>query len=863
MIPFNLVAAEVTRLTSIADCGLRIADLGLECAPLARSAFAGDSAIRRFSGLAVGLLLFVAASASTSVFAQPVPKITSISPEWIQRGTTNDVTIVGENLAAVSGFIFSGDHGLSATNLPPPMAPQPAISIESSSGSIVRTEAAPPKDNKRLVVRLGATADAKLGAREFRVMAPGGVSEPLSINVGHLPEIAEREPNNTLEQAQVITFPATISGIVSGMAQIDYYKFKAAKGQDLIFDVDAFRRGSPLDSTLAVLDANGKELVRSEDVNGFDSLILFSVPTDGDYFLQIRDFRFQGSGAHKYRINAGPLPYLESIFPFGGQRGKQVEVALSGRNLEGTTKMTFAIAPNSPLGRQEIRANTPQGFSNPVPFDVQDTPDFQETEPNDTADKANVVSIPIVVNGKINAAKDVDRFKFKAPADQKIVCAAIASRYGSPLDPLLVLEDSKGSILQQNDDATGADARIEFDAKKDTEYVIALRDLTENGGDKFSYRLVIRPPSAAEATFVVRFSPDTVRINRGGTSKIRCEITRTGFDGPVRVAFEDLPPGVYGEPLVLTAAPGSGLILLSATASASLGTFPLKLTGIATIAGKTVARSAEALLNDKPVKESFLTVLDTAPFTLDLVTLSADIEQNRSASVEVMAQRREGFAGEIKLSAEGYSTGKDPITKSLNVAEMTLKPAESLGRVKFTARQDSEIGTRSVLIRGEANVDGQTIVQYSREVPVTITQIPFIISSTLPKLTVTAVPVGSQSAAGEASTTIKVERRDGFTNELDLTINGMPDGINATLEKIPANGAESTLKIVATDKAVPGTNYSFTVLGKSQHKDRNYKFKTGSVALVVNVPEPMERVPLVATNTTNTASAAVSPAAAK
>src|SRR5437868_5483430 len=77
----------------------------------------------------------------------------------------------------------------------------------------------------------------------------------------------------------------------------------------------------------------------------------------GDYFLQIRDFRFQGSGAHKYRINAGALPYLESIFPFGGQRGKQVEVALSGRNLEGTSKMTFAIAPTSPLGRQEIRAN--------------------------------------------------------------------------------------------------------------------------------------------------------------------------------------------------------------------------------------------------------------------------------------------------------------------------------------------------------------------------------------------------------------------------------------------------------------------------------------------------------------------------
>jgi len=165
-----------------------------------------------------------------------------------------------------------------------------------------------------------------------------------------------------------------------------------------------------------------------------------------------------------------------------------------------------------------------------------------------------------------------------------------------------------------------------------------------------------------------------------------------------------------------------------------------------------------------------------------------------------------------------------------------------------------------ILIRGEATADGQTVVEYSPAVPVTITQIPFVISSTLPKLTVTAIPPGSQSAASEASTTIKVERRDGFTNELQLAIRGMPAGINANLDKIPANGAESTLKIVATDKAAPGTNYSFTVTGTGQHKDRNYKFKTGAVALVVNAPEPMEqqRPPLIATNTTNTTNTASS-----
>src|SRR5437660_12429954 len=63
-----------------------------------------DSTIQRLSALstiqrlsALWLVLFFALAAS----AQPVPKITSISPEWIQRGTTNDLTIVGDNLGSV------------------------------------------------------------------------------------------------------------------------------------------------------------------------------------------------------------------------------------------------------------------------------------------------------------------------------------------------------------------------------------------------------------------------------------------------------------------------------------------------------------------------------------------------------------------------------------------------------------------------------------------------------------------------------------------------------------------------------------------------------------------------------------------
>src|SRR6185295_4940982 len=157
--------------------------------------------------------------------------------------------------------------------------------------------------------------------------------------------------------------------------------------------------------------------------------------------------------------------------------------------------------------------------------------------------------------------------KFKSASDQKLVCEVAASRFGSKLDALLILTDTNGVVIQQNDDAAGSDARLEFDAKKDAEYVLAIRDLTDRGGEKFGYRLSIRPPTAAAGpSFSALFLPDASRIHREGTTKVRCEVTRAGgFDGPVRFAFADLPSGVFADPVVVANGPASGIMLLSAS----------------------------------------------------------------------------------------------------------------------------------------------------------------------------------------------------------------------------------------------------------------------------------------------------------
>jgi hypothetical protein len=783
----------------------------------------------------VALLFF-----TTTVLAQPVPKLNSVSPDRIQRGTSAELTFVGENLGEALQVVVHGEPGVTITLSPPPPAAT-ALKIESSGGITRVNPPANASDTKRIIAKISVGADAPLGAREIRLITSNGVSNPMQLTVGQLPEITEKGPNNTLEQAQMIALPAALSGSISAAAQVDYCRFKAAKGQELIFEVEAFRRGSPLDSSLAILNSKGEELARSEDVLGLDSLLAFIVPSDGEYMIQLRDFRHQGGGNYSYRLYAGVLPYLGTIFPFGAQRGTRASVSLEGYNLAGTTNLTLDISSSAPLGRQDIRASTPNGLSNPYPFDVSEYPDFFETEPNHGDAQPNAISVPVVINGRIGAPQDIDRFKFKSDKDQKLVCEVIARRFGSPLDALLVLSDASGTILQQNDDANGADARIEFDAKKDAEYILTLRDLTRRGGDKFVYRLAVRPPAAAESGFTARFLPDTIRVHRGGISRVRCEVTRLpGFIGPVRFAMDDLPAGVFAEPLVLPPGSTGAVMTITASKNAVLGSSPFTITASGLVGGNEFSRVAEPLAGNQPARQAFLTVLDEAPFALELLTLSASIEQEQTAAIEVLILRRDGFDGEVKLFAEGFSAGREPITKSFDAPEVVVKGNEAMGRVNLKAKLDSEIGTRTVIIRGEAVLDGNTSTQFSRPVPVSVSQLPFLLSSTMSRLSVVALPAASQSPARETATAIKVDRRAGFTNEVQLRLEGLPDGFEYVLDTIPAQAGETTLTLFANEKSPSNTNFTFRVIGSSVHHDKNYRRQTGAISLSIAAPEPQE-----------------------
>ena len=110
--------------------------------------------------------------------------------------------------------------------------------------------------------------------------------------------------------------------------------------------------------------------------------------------------------------------------------------------------------------------------------------------------------------------------RWRRPLDvgetQPVVCEVFAQRYGSPLDALLSISDEKGNILQRNDDAMGADARIEMKFDKDKDYIVSVTDLLGRGGSNYPYRLQITPVAPEQPDFEVVFLPELPRVARGG-----------------------------------------------------------------------------------------------------------------------------------------------------------------------------------------------------------------------------------------------------------------------------------------------------------------------------------------------------------
>lgn len=89
----------------------------------------------------------------------------------------------------------------------------------------------------------------------------GAAFNRVKLAVGAEPEILAASGNTTFAHAQAISAPVTVNGKLE--ATENYYRFHAAKDEKLVFEVNANRLGSPLDSLLEILGPKGVPVERA------------------------------------------------------------------------------------------------------------------------------------------------------------------------------------------------------------------------------------------------------------------------------------------------------------------------------------------------------------------------------------------------------------------------------------------------------------------------------------------------------------------------------------------------------------------------------------------------------------------------
>lgn len=101
-----------------------------------------------------------------------------------------------------------------------------------------------------------------------------------------------------------MALPLSVTGVLDERYGEDSFKLTGTKGDTWSIDLEARRIGSPLDVALAVFDATGKELKRSDDAAGTtDAALEFAVPADGEYRISVSDSSGRsGNRAAVYRL---------------------------------------------------------------------------------------------------------------------------------------------------------------------------------------------------------------------------------------------------------------------------------------------------------------------------------------------------------------------------------------------------------------------------------------------------------------------------------------------------------------------------------------------------------------------------------
>jgi hypothetical protein len=425
-------------------------------------------------------------------------------------------------------------------------------------------------DGSRAKVRLVMAPDARVGFHTLGLISPGGLSGSIPFWVGPDTVIQESATlHRSPETAQPVKFPVAINGRISETGQLAYYEFEIPQKQTVAFEVVALH-GASFDPQIALYEAGGSYLDprRSKRLVFHEEITQGGMPANRRMTYHFtKPGRYLVSLGNPFAQGGGDFSYLLRIAPPDQQTGAEDALAWGRRRLHGLRSRTVgATAPEVGLVR--------------------------EGEP------AKVFEVPAVLEGRIGRPGDIDFYRFKAKAGQKLAIEVQTPRAAPPHFNLRldVLDARKAVVLTnlhvQEAKVGTVDAKVIQLApellgtlNKEGEYTLRIRDLTSiHGSPDHVYRVLIRPQVPHLGDFQQQ-PAGPVNLRPGSRQRLTLSAPgKEGYAGTFALSVEGLPQGVRA-----FVGPNSSTIELVAEASAPGTPLPqmLRISGLPLVGGKS------------------------------------------------------------------------------------------------------------------------------------------------------------------------------------------------------------------------------------------------------------------------------------
>jgi hypothetical protein len=326
-------------------------------------------------------------------------------------------------------------------------------------------------------------------------------------------------------------------------------------------------------------------------------------------------------------------------------------------------------------------------ISNAVRFALDSEPTTREAEPNDSSEAAQKLTLPIVVDGRIQTPTDKDVFRFEGQAGEEIVAEVFARRLGSPLDSMLRLTDSSGKVIAENDDTEDkgaglmthhADSRILTKLPANGTYFVTLTDTQHQGGPEYGYRLRVGPP---RPDFELRVVPSSINALPGSHTPVTVyALRRDGFEGGIALSLDTGSTGFALTGGRIPAGQDKVQCTLSTPPNLRDQLVKVSVVGTATINGRTVTHEAVpaedmmqafAYRHLVPARELIVDVLGRSGGRMNVTSrLPLKIRAGGTAELEVNAGSARGFqnvTAELTDPPAGFSV------KSATVKDDTVR----------------------------------------------------------------------------------------------------------------------------------------------------------------------------------------------